>query len=544
MHMLEILIEDHGSGAVRSLRVLGDVPVASLLPELAKELALPQTDLFGKELKYRLYRPADGQFIPGESTLLAAGVQSGARLNLLPLAADEVTHADVPVVSSALRLGGDFELHSSPTIADNAGWFNVSGSIAPPPPPDVHQSVVPPPPPGVSGPVAPAPIQRTQRRWTRRAVVVAAFAAVGLGATGLGYAAYNAARSAQESSRASSPAQPPLTTSSQAQTQPGFTAPRLVSTFQRHTQMVRTVAWSPDGTLLASGGDDARLMLWEMNGTVRHTLHTPAAVHALAWAPDGQRLLAAAANQVLFFNALTGKTLALHRQTQTVTSVGWSAQQSMQAASAGTDQRTIIWDGTTYRPVATYAQYSAPIEALSWAPDGKTVATASSGGLIRMWETGYGTGGYGTGGHGNNGHGKNQDQNQGQRGYSLGQGEQVALRALAFAPTGMQLAAGGDDGDVRLWTGLNCSGEDEQCQDAPQHLHAATTAILALAWSPDGQMLAAGAEDGTFSIWSPTQPQKALFTQQQGAAVRSLFWSPDGKYIAMAVGKTVTLWQF
>src|SRR5579883_1825112 len=291
MHMLEILLEDHGSGAVRPLRVLGDVPVASLLPELAKELALPQTDLFGKELKYRLYRPADGQFIPGESTLLAADVRSGTLLNLLPLAADEITHADMPVLSSALRLGRDADLHSSPTIADNAGWFN--GSVTPPPPP----------PPGVvPRPAAPAPGQRTQRGWTRRAVVAAAFAAVGLGAAGLGYAAYNAARSAQGSTPASSPAQPPLTTNTPAQTQPGFNAPRLVSTFRRHTQVVRAVVWSPDGTLLASGGDDARLMVWTMNGTVNHSLHTPAAVHALAWAPDGQRVLAAAENQVLFFN--------------------------------------------------------------------------------------------------------------------------------------------------------------------------------------------------------------------------------------------------
>ena len=74
---------------------------------------------------------------------------------------------------------------------------------------------------------------------------------------------------------------------------------------------------------------------------------------------------------------------------------------------------------------------------------------------------------------------------------------QIPLHALAFAPTGMLLAVGGDDGAIRLWNGLNCQQQAQgafgnRCMDAPQHLRAHTKLVRATAWSPDGRFLATG----------------------------------------------------
>ena len=61
-----------------------------------------------------------------------------------------------------------------------------------------------------------------------------------------------------------------------------------------HTDSVLSLAWSPDGRRLASGGrtGDSTIRIWESDGTLRHVLkgHTDS-VLSLAWSPDGQRLV-------------------------------------------------------------------------------------------------------------------------------------------------------------------------------------------------------------------------------------------------------------
>lgn len=59
--------------------------------------------------------------------------------------------------------------------------------------------------------------------------------------------------------------------------------------FSGHQQTVRTVAWSPDGTTIASGADDAMLLLWTPDGQVQQQIPHPEEVTAVAWSPPGQR---------------------------------------------------------------------------------------------------------------------------------------------------------------------------------------------------------------------------------------------------------------
>jgi WD40 repeat protein len=122
------------------------------------------------------------------------------------------------------------------------------------------------------------------------------------------------------------------------------------------------------------------------------------------------------------------------------------------------------------------------------------------------------------------------------------------LQTLAFSPVGGQLAAGGNDGVVRLWNALTCKimgmGIDARCTDAPQRIPVSSMAILTLAWSPNGQLLAVGGMDGSFSIWNLAQSQKPLFSTKLQDSVHSLAWSSDGTHLATASGTTVTVWQW
>jgi WD40 repeat protein len=184
--------------------------------------------------------------------------------------------------------------------------------------------------------------------------------------------------------------------------------------------------------------------------------------------------------------------------------------------------RAIVWNPTNHQPQTNFMRHTAPIEAVTWAADGQTVASSSQGGFVRIWNAA-----------------------SAQELHAPYINAPVSLRAIAFAPTGAQLAVGGDDGVVRLWNGLTCQKQvmGARCLDVPMRLQASKQAIRTVAWSPDARFLAIGGNDGMFSLWYPMQSQKPLLSVKQTAAVHSIAWIPDGTQIAVAAGNTVTLWK-
>jgi WD40 repeat protein len=313
------------------------------------------------------------------------------------------------------------------------------------------------------------------------------------------------------------------------------TAPRIVSAtpalnFASHQQTIRVVAWSPDGRSLASGGDDGLLLVWGTDGVVHQRVAYPAAVTALAWSPESERLVTGAANQVAFLTALTGTVLASfsHDHLATVTSLAWTAHNQQQVVSGSLDQHAIVWQTTPYQPQTLFTRHTAPIESVTWALDGTTIASSSHGGVVRVWSA-----------------------ESGREVHPLYQDARLPMRAAAFAPTGTPLAVGGDDSIIRLWwNGLVCQttgviNAGPICLDTPRRLQPSHSPIRSLAWSPDARYLASGSDDGTFSLWGLGQGEKPLLTMpiQPGSAVHSLAWSPGGLQLAAASGKTVTVWK-
>lgn len=66
---------------------------------------------------------------------------------------------------------------------------------------------------------------------------------------------------------------------------------RQMLLFTNHQRRVRAASWSPDGALIASGADDASLLLWTPDGQLRQQIIHPQGVAALAWSPDGKRFV-------------------------------------------------------------------------------------------------------------------------------------------------------------------------------------------------------------------------------------------------------------
>jgi Tol biopolymer transport system component len=509
MQKLEVLIEENAFGSVRPVEVVADAPVSALVPALVEELKLPQTDLFGKKLVYMLRHSAGGRILPEHSTLLASGVESGARLALDSYVLDgtvaTLVQQNLPNVASP-----DPVLHSSATLADADSFAplnvrNTTGNLP-------H-------------------IEEKSRKWPRRAFLLFGTAVLGAGGAGVAYAAYRGytisdllhtnnaktnpvPQAVPPQTKPTTPPKPAIPTKAQA-----------VFTFTQHKQIVRSVVWSADGTLLASGADDAHVFIWSPNGTVQHDIPHPASVQSLAWSLDRQRLVTGSQNQVAFYSVQNATRIALHHHAKAVTSVAWAAHNQMLAVSAGQDDLAFVWNTNNYLRQSTFKRHTTAILAVSWSADGQTIASGTQGGIIRVWQ------------------GNNAQELHG--GYDI----KVSVRALAFAPTGTQLAVGGNDGMVRIWNGVTCQQQANatianQCIDAPLLLQASNTPVRAVSWSPDGRFLAVGTNDGQVTVWYPAQnQQKPILTAKQNSTVRSLTWSPQGDQLASGSGNTVTIWK-
>ncbi len=370
--------------------------------------------------------------------------------------------------------------------------------------------------------------ERKKHKMTRRAFLVLGGVALGAGSMGFGYAAFNAVNNntLNMMDMARKPQQ--ITQKTSIPTIPARVQQGNV--FTGHTQIVRSVAWSPDGMMLASGADDARLLLWGTDGAVRQTIAHPASIRALAWSPDSQKIVTGANNQILFLNAQNGVQLgrSTHRHTAAVTSLAWTgSNQQLQVVSGAMDMHAIVWNTTTYRAQTVFQRHNTAIDSVSWAADGQTVASSSQGGAVRVWSA-----------------------VNGQEVHAYYLDAKVPMRVLAFSPVDTTLAVGGDDGIVRFWNGQICHGSAmingmQQCVDMPQRVQVSHTAIRSLAWSPDGKFLAIGSADGVLSLWQSTQLQKPLLTMtlQQNTPVRSIAWAPKGNQFAVSVDNKVMLWS-
>jgi WD40 repeat protein len=522
MQKLEVLIEENAFGGARPVEVIADAPVSMLVPALVEELNLPKTDLFGKQLVYMLRQSLGGRILPENATLIDAGVAPGTRLALDSYVIDG-TVATLLKTAPLPPPVADPALYSSQTIAD---FGNIPSA-------DERHT---------SGGLPPLKKQKKPRRRTRRTFLLLSGAALGVVGGGVGYAAYHGVgyttyqkwisgilSNLQKGTAKTTTGQQKISTQPSPITpQPMMpTMMKAVRTFTRHQGTVRTVNWSPDGKLLASGADDAKVFVWSMDGAVQHTLGHPAAVRALAWSPDGKRLVTASNMQITFYQAQTGTVLSHPAQQHTalITDLAWASHGQMQVVSGGNDKRAIVWNTTNYQTQTIFTNHTTALEAVTWSADGTAVASASQGGVVRVWRAA-----------------------SGQELHGLYLDNAVPMNAAAFAPTGMMLAVGGNDGKVRLWNGMQCQQQGNgqfglQCMDTPQRLSVSTNGIRTLAWSPDGRFLAVGTLDGMLSVWDHTQNKKPLLTMSLKTIVHSLSWSPDGKYLASAAGNVVTIWQ-
>jgi WD40 repeat protein len=318
------------------------------------------------------------------------------------------------------------------------------------------------------------------------------------------------------------------------------------------TDAITTMAFSPDGTLLAAAAAASGGCVWETRSWRKLAELGGRTAQPLAYTPDGKTLAAGLSDgSVALYDVAAGRVrMVLQGHTGRVGALVISAD-GKRLAAGGADGLITTWElDTGIRQVILPSGHGGEVTALALAPDGKTMASGGKDKTVRLWDLGS------------------------FRQVALFNGHQEEISAVAFSPDGASLVSTSDDGYIRFWVvagrrekvatrghTFRMSQMDSKIIDGkrvesykpiPGQSEEQGVPIRCMALSPDGKTLVTGDRAmygvGGVSLRNgETGKERAtfqVFTQGdyiQLESVSALAFSPDGKILASAGPKSIRL---
>ena len=298
-----------------------------------------------------------------------------------------------------------------------------------------------------------------------------------------------------------------------------------IEIYRGHIWSVYSVAWSPDGKHIVSGGDNSGeghlngVHVWEATTGKRvidYKGHS-GSVTSVAWSPDGRYIVSVSGDTQVWEAATGNLKTCIDKIYYDVT---WSpdgkyialgAYESVHVLEAATGNLKIRYDNKHSWQDEFYSIYAYSVD---WSPDGRYIASSFQKGrgfdvynTVHVWEAATGN---------------LKIQREGS--YS------------AWSPDGKLIASVGLNGTVHVW------------EVATGNLKIHKENVYSVDWSPDGKLIASKSGDNPYKavgiqVWEVDTGNMRIENKEHFDCIYSVAWSPNGRYIASgSADKTVHVW--
>jgi WD40 repeat protein len=269
----------------------------------------------------------------------------------------------------------------------------------------------------------------------------------------------------------------------------------------RHGSRVLCLCYAPNGRLLAAGGGDDPVRLWDADTGLEVRRFNDTWVTGLAFSPRGSVVFTAGFfKKIRMWGVSDGKEIAqLEGHAAPIKAMAVSPDGTM-LASGGADGTIILWEVLTRREITRFTGHAGEVTALAFSADNNTLVSASGDRSLRLWDL--------------------------ENGKHMRTIYARCIPAAVVFVDSHTIASGGDDHRIRFFD----IGSGRQTREWTGH----KATVLSLFMTRDGKTLVSGARDNSIQLWNLEDGKTIQRITRNLGDSDAMALSRDGKYIASA----------